>query len=110
VKRAPAITGRLELEMEPDRIFPGQPYVVRVFLANDGKRPIELTGMTAATLVDGKRVQVPLTPESDVVGPRQRTLLRELPGIWKSSVRSWSVEVEVTSKRQDVYRNRLTWQ
>jgi hypothetical protein len=109
VKRAPAVNGRLELEMNPERVLPGQPYVVSVFLANDGKKPIELGGMRAATLVDGKWVQVPLTADTKVVAPGRRALLRELPGTWKNNVGSWSVEVEVTSKRHDVYRNRLSW-
>jgi hypothetical protein len=109
VKRAPAVNGRLELEMEPDHVVPGQPYVVHVFLANDGSKQIEIGQMKAATLVDGKWIQVPLTPESRVIAPGKRTLLRELPGTWKATVSSWAVEVEVTSKRRDVYKNRLTW-
>jgi hypothetical protein len=109
VKRAPAVSGRLVLEMDPPRVTPGQPYVVRVFLANDGTEGIEVDRLRATTLVDGKRIQVPLTPESRNVGPKARALLRELPGTWKAAVQSWEVEVEVTSKRRDLYRNRLTW-
>lgn len=110
VKRAPAVEGDLDLTMEPGELIPGRPYAVRVYLHNRGKRGIEIDHMQVSTVVDGKRSTRPLPPKVKEVGSQQRVLLEELPGLWKDEVKSWELEVVVTSKDQDVYRNRLSWQ
>jgi hypothetical protein len=110
VKRAASITGRLELEVEPSPERSGDPYSVRVYLRNDGKKAIQVESMKVSMIVDGKATTRPLPPKARAVLPRERTLLEELPGVWTGTPRSWAVEVEVTSKGQDVYRNRLIWQ
>ncbi len=109
VKRAPAVNGQVILEMDPPQPSAGKPYVVRVYLKNDGPRGIDVTGMKVSTVANGKTIQVPVTPEDKVVPARGRTLLRELPGTWKQSTDTWAMVVVVTSRRQDVYTNRLTW-
>jgi hypothetical protein len=109
VKRAPKVEGLLEIVMQPARVKAGDPYSVLVFLKNDGKRPIEVDEMKVSMIVDGKWSTRPLPPKAKQVGPKQKVLLEELPGIWKGSVNDWAVEAVVTSKNQDVYRNRLTW-
>jgi hypothetical protein len=109
VKRAPKVEGRVELQIHPPTVEAGRPYVVMVFLKNDGKKPIELGEMKVSMIVDGKWSTRPLAPKVKQVRPKQRVLLEELPGIWRSGVNEWAVEAVVTSKNQDVYRNRLTW-
>jgi archaellum component FlaG (FlaF/FlaG flagellin family) len=109
VKRAPKVEGQVELLMQPPAVEAGKPYVVMVFLKNDGKRPIEVDEMKVSMIVDGKWSTRPLPPKVKQVRPRQRVLLEELPGIWRPGVNDWAVEAVVTSKNQDVYRNRLTW-
>jgi hypothetical protein len=110
VKRAPTVTGRLELEVEPAPERPGDPYAVRVYLRNEGRKVIQVDEMKVSMIVDGKTTTRPLPPKTRAVRPRERTLLEELPGVWTGTPRSWAVEVEVTSKSQDVYRNRLIYQ
>jgi hypothetical protein len=110
VKRAPTVTGRLELEVEPAPERSGDPYAVKVYLRNEGKKVIQVDSMTVSVIVDGKATTRPMPPKARAVRPRERTLLEELPGIWADTARSWAVEVEVTSKGQDVYRNRLIYQ
>jgi len=109
VKRAPKVDGQLELVMDPPRVKPGEPYAVKVFLKNDGKKPIDVEEMKVSMIVDGKWSTRPLPTKVKQVAPQQRVLLEELPGVWKSGVADWAVEAVVTSKVQDVYRNRLTW-
>lgn len=109
VKRAPKVEGQVELVMQPERVKTGDPYAVLVFLKNDGKKAIEVEEMKVSMIVDGKWSTRPLPAKVKQVPPKQRVLLEELPGIWKGGVNDWAVEAVVTSKNQDVYRNRLTW-
>jgi archaellum component FlaG (FlaF/FlaG flagellin family) len=109
VKRAPKVEGQLELVMQPPKVESGRPYLVMVFLKNDGKKPIEVDEMKVSMIVDGKWSTRPLPPKVKQVAPKRRVLLEELPGIWRPDVSDWAVEAVVTSKSQDVYRNRLTW-
>jgi archaellum component FlaG (FlaF/FlaG flagellin family) len=109
VKRAPKVEGLLDLVMQPAKLKAGDPYAVQVFLKNDGKKPIEVDEMKVSMIVDGKWSTRPLPAKVKQIAPKQRVLLEELPGIWKGGVNDWAVEAVVTSKNQDVYRNRLTW-
>ena len=109
VKRAPKVEGQLELVMQPERVKLGDPYSVMVFLKNEGKKSIEVDEMKVSMIVDGKWTTRPLPPKVKQVAPKQRVLLEELPGVWRDAVSDWAVEAVVTSKNQDVYRNRLTW-
>jgi hypothetical protein len=109
VKRAPKVEGLLDLVMQPEKVKAGEPYAVLVFLKNDGKKAIEVDEMKVSMIVDGKWSTRPIPPKVKQVPAKQRVLLEELPGIWKGGVNDWAVEAVVTSKNQDVYRNRLTW-
>jgi hypothetical protein len=109
VKRAPKVEGLLDLVMQPAKVKAGEPYAVLVFLKNDGKKAIEVDEMKVSMIVDGKWSTRPIPPKVKQVPAKQRVLLEELPGIWKGGVNDWAVEAVVTSKNQDVYRNRLTW-
>ena len=109
VKRAPKVEGLLDLVIQPEKLKAGEPYSVLVFLKNEGKKAIEVDEMKVSMIVDGKWATRPLPAKVKQVPPKQRVLLEELPGIWKGGVNDWAVEAVVTSKSQDVYRNRLTW-
>jgi hypothetical protein len=110
VKRAPAAIGRVELEVIPARVKPGDPYNIHVSLLNeDGKKEIGIQELKVSMLADGKWTSVRVTPLAHDVPPHKKQLVAELPGIWKNGLDSWALEVTITSKRMDVYKNRLTW-
>ena len=109
VKRAPKVEGAVEIVMQPAQVKVGDSYSVMVFLKNEGKKSIEVDEMKVSMIVNGKWTTRPLPPKVKQVPPKQRVLLEELPGVWRDAVSDWAVEAVVTSKNQDVYRNRLTW-
>jgi hypothetical protein len=108
VKRAPQVDGELDLVMEPTPASPGDPYSVMVYLRNSGRKPIRIDGLKVSMAVDGQSSVRPIPPKVREVRPTERRLIEELPGVWKEGIQSWEVEVVVTSKGQDAYRNRLS--
>jgi hypothetical protein len=110
VRRAPEVPGHLDVEMTPEEVRPGESYAVRIFLANDGRKTIQLNSLNVAVVADGKRSARGLSPRTREIAPRERVLLAELPGVWKEGLESWSVEVNATSNKQDSYRNHLRLQ
>jgi hypothetical protein len=109
VKRAPEVPGRVDFEVSPSSVKAGDRYAVRVFLVNDGGKPIAIDGLQVAMVADGRRSARDLPSKARNVAPRERALLAELPGVWQDGLASWALEVAVTSKRQDRYTNTLNW-
>ncbi|HVR70933.1 MAG TPA: hypothetical protein VMT87_08815 [Vicinamibacteria bacterium] len=109
VKRAPEIPGRVDFEVSPPQVKAGDRYAVKVFLVNDGGKPIAIDGLNVAMVADGRRSARDMPPRARNVAPRERALLAELPGVWQDGLDSWALEVAVTSKRQDRYTNTLNW-
>jgi hypothetical protein len=110
MRRAPEVAGRLDVEMTPEEVRPGESYAVRIFLANEGRKSIQLNGLNVAVVADGKRTARTLSPRTREIAPRERVLLTELPGVWREGLGSWAVEVSAVSTRQDSYRNELRLQ
>jgi hypothetical protein len=110
VAKAPDYSGRIEFEASPRNVKPGDSYGIKVFLVNDGKKAFKIGSVTAATLVNGARSGGgPVAPPSSEVKPQARVLLQEIPGVWGDDVNAWALEVTVTSDRNDVFKNTLTW-
>jgi hypothetical protein len=109
VKRAPEVPGRVDFEVDPRAVKPGDRYAVKVYLVNDGGKPIAIDGLSVAMVADGKRSARAMPPRARSVAPKERALLAELPGVWQDGLATWALEVAVTSKRQDRYSNTLNW-
>jgi hypothetical protein len=109
VKRAPEVPGRVDFEVSPASVKAGDTYAVKVFLVNDGGKPIAIDALKVALVADGRRSARDMPPRARNVAPRERALLAELPGVWQDGLASWALEVAVTSKRQDRYSNTLNW-
>jgi len=109
VKRPADVPARLDFEVAPGKVKPGERYTVKVFLANDGKKAIKIGNVTVSTVNNGKRQTGPVPPLRDDVDPRERILIFETSDTWKDDTSSWVLETVVTAKSGDTYRNRLNW-
>jgi hypothetical protein len=107
IRRAPEVLGRLEFEVEPARVDAGQPYAVKVYLVNEGKKEIKLDDVGVITFVDTQRSTRSVKARTGKAEPGQRVLVTEMNE--KAAETFWAVEVTVISKRKDVYRNKLVW-
>jgi len=109
VKRAPEIPGRIEFSMEPLRVKPGDKYSLRISLVNEGKKTIEIADVQVRTIVNGRETTQQLRPQVAEVASHQNEIVYELRRAWERTTASWSLEAVIISRRQDVYRNRVTW-
>ncbi len=105
----PDYQGRVDFEFSPPNVKPGDPYTAKVYLANDGKKPIKITGLTVATVTNGQRTGGPANAQAKEVGPGQRGLLADVSGTWKEGTNNWSLDVAVTSGRGETYTSRANW-
>jgi len=106
------LPGSIVFEATPQVPKPGEAFRVVVFLANQGSQPIPLTSMIVATTVDGRPPQKgPVPPATATVAPGQRGMVFQTPGqnIWREGTQSWSMEIVLTTQRNETYRNTLTW-
>jgi hypothetical protein len=109
VKKAPDFSGRIEFAVSPPRVKPGDSYSVQVFLVNEGKKSIKVSGASAITNVNGTKSPRPLAPRVKEVAPAQRALLDEIAGVWGDDVSWWSAEVTVAANKGDSLKNTLNW-
>jgi hypothetical protein len=110
VQKAPDFLGRIEFEMSPaSGIKPGDPYTLRFFLVNDGKKAIRIQGITLNTTVNGTGSGTPVSAATKEVAPQQRAPLGEVTGSWKDGTTSWSAEVLVTANKGDSLKNQISW-
>ena len=109
LKRAPEVPGRIDFEILPDRVKPGDRYTVTAFLINDGSKPVHIKEMFVATTRNGVLSAAPVPPQNRDVSPRQRQVIGVFSDVWKADVVAWAMDVSVTSDRGDVYKNQVTW-
>jgi serine/threonine protein kinase len=105
-RRPPQFAGRLEFEVLPPEVRPGEPFVVRIHLRNDGRRAVKVRGVSLAAVVDGRPVQAPVTALQRAVTPQGRTLVAEYSAVW-SEAASWALEAVVTVDRDERVSSRL---
>jgi len=106
VQRPPEFEGSLEFEASPPEVRPGETCVVKVFLANSGKKSVKLDRIEAQTNVDGTRLPVPVELETRDSRPGKRVLVGELSVVLPAAG-SWTLEVTVTSEKGETYKSRL---
>lgn len=109
VKRAPDIAGRLEFEVSPARVKPGDSYSVKAYLINDGGKPIRIKQMFVATTVNGALSAGTMPPRLRDVSPKKREVIGTFADVWRENTATWAMDITVTSERGDVYKNQVTW-
>jgi serine/threonine-protein kinase len=105
-RRPPQFTGRMEFEVLPPAVRPGEPFVVRIHLRNDGRRPVKVRGVSVAAVVDGRRTAAPVKALQREVPAQSRALVAEYSGVW-SEAHAWALEAVVTADRDETVTSRL---
>ncbi len=109
VQKAPDFLGRIEFEMSPSSgLKPGDPWTLKLFVVNEGKKAIRITDLAATTVVNGERSGGAAGAKAREVAPQARVQVGEMAGAWKDATQTWSAEVLLTAKG-DSLKNTLTW-
>lgn len=109
VKRAPAVLGRVDFEVSPRQVKHGDPLTVKVYLINDGAKPIKLKEMFVATSVNGRLASGPVKPRMREIGSKKKEVIGTFEDTWRDTTATWAMDVTVTSERGDVYKNQVLW-
>lgn len=109
LKRAPDVLGRVEFDVQPPQVKPGDRFTVSVYLINDGKKDIRLKDMFVATNVNGRLTSGPAAPRSREIPPKGKTVIGTFSDTWRDTIATWAMDVTVTSDRGDVYKNQIIW-
>jgi hypothetical protein len=108
VQKAPDFLGRIEFEMSPaSGLKAGDPWTLKLFVVNEGKKAIRITDLTATTVVNGER-SGGAGAKAREIAPQARAQVGEMAGTWKEGTQTWSAEVLLTAKG-DSLKNTLTW-
>ncbi len=92
--------------MLPPSVRPGEPFVVRIHLRNDGRRGVKVRAVALAAVVDGRRDPAAVKPLQREVAAQSRALVAEYSGVW-SEAQSWALEAVVTAERNETVKSRL---
>jgi hypothetical protein len=109
VQKAPDFQGRVEFAMTPSSVQPGDPWTLKVYVVNEGKKAIKISALSVAVVVNGSRSGTGGPPKNREIAPQQRVIVDELSGAWPVGVTSWSTEVKVTAGKNDTLQSQLTW-
>jgi len=110
LRKSPDFLGRVEFEMSPvSGLEPGDAWTLRVYVVNEGKKPIRVQGVTVGTSVNGAASGGPLPPRAREIAPQQRALVAETTGSWRDGTTAWATEVTVTAGKGESLKNTLTW-
>ncbi|HWX24883.1 MAG TPA: protein kinase, partial [Vicinamibacteria bacterium] len=107
--QAAQLPGQIVFDVQPPSVKPGETYKVRVFLQNEGNAPIQIQSLMVTTSINGKRSSNPVPPLTKTAAPQQKAPLLEIGDLWKEDTTSWSLEVKLTTTRDETYKSQLTW-
>jgi serine/threonine protein kinase/tetratricopeptide (TPR) repeat protein len=105
-RRTPQFVGRVEFEVLPPAVRPGEPFVVRLHLRNDGRRPVKVRAVSLTAVADGRREVLPVKPLQREVPAQSSALVAEHSGVW-SGAASWVLEAVITADRDETVSSRL---
>lgn len=104
-----AHAARLTLDLVPNHVLPGEPYVVEVRLANEDARPIRIASLSVVDTPNGRRRGAPATPLEREVKPGRQAVVNRIAGKWPSDLETWTLEVFVTAEGGDTLKGMVTW-
>ncbi len=103
------MAGKIQFEVSPTLVKPGERYTLRIALLNEGSAPIQIARLTVTTAINGRKSSGPVTPSAKEIAPQQRAVLHTVSDLWSDEITAWSMEIAVDTARGERYTNQLNW-
>jgi serine/threonine protein kinase len=108
--QASALPGKIQFEIKPEVVKPGDTFSVAIFLVNEGAQPIQVRSFNITTVRNGGRSGGNIVPQTKEVAPRQKAPLYSTPqDVWKEDTNSWTMEATVITAQGATYKNSVSW-
>jgi hypothetical protein len=109
-EKAPEFAGKIEFEMTPaSAVEANDPWTLKVFVTNQGSKPIKVQGIALGAAVNGSGGAAPVAASVREIAPQQRAQVAETSGTWKDGTSSWVAQATVTAPKNETLTNTLTW-
>jgi serine/threonine protein kinase/tetratricopeptide (TPR) repeat protein len=109
--KAPTFPAQLMIELNPTNAQPGQPYVIRVRINNEGNRAITIKFLELISSYGGKSIgrgqRIP--PKVQKISPKATVLLHEVPGTWTEEQNKGSISAVVTLVGDATLTKVISW-
>ena len=109
-RKPPEVGGTMEFEVQPPAVAEGEPYIVKVFIKNNGQKPWKLKSIAADVRVnreDAPSIPTTLTTTDVEVGERKQ--VAEISGAWGKSIETWVLTVTVATDKGDLCTNAVAY-
>jgi hypothetical protein len=109
--QAAELPGKIVFEANPPSPKAGERYKVTAYFSNEGQQAIELARMVVTTVLNGSRQSGALPLSVSMVAPGRREAVFATPGeqVWKEGTQSWTMTIELVTKKGETYSNTLSW-
>lgn len=109
VRKPPRVPARIEFEVEPQRVKPGDAPVVRIYLRNTGKKALKIATLRLVTMANGVSTSEERPPLRDEAAASERLLIENRSVRLEDGLHAWQLQVVVTAKTGETYVNELNW-
>jgi hypothetical protein len=109
LQKAPDFQGRVEFDMTPASVQPGDAWELKIYVVNEGKKAIKISALEVATTVNGSPAGGGGAPKNREIAPQQRVIVDQLSGTWPKDVTSWRTDVKIVAGKNDSLQSQLTW-
>ncbi len=107
----PFFPAQIIIELNPTDAKPGEPYVLRVRVFNEGYRPIEVRSLELVSRFGGKTTgkgaQIPTRIQR--IDPQATALVYEIAGTWKESQHQGEIAATVTLADGGKFSKSISW-
>ena len=107
----PFFPAQIIIELNPTDAKPGEPYVLRVRVFNEGYRPIDVRSLELVSRFSGKTTgkgaQIPTRIQR--IDPQATALVHEIAGTWKESQHHGEIAATVTLADGGTFSKSISW-
>jgi serine/threonine-protein kinase len=108
--QAAATPGKVEIQVRPESVKPGDQFTIQVLMQNLGTAPIQIAGLQTRIVTNHGRTGGAVPSLVAEVAPRQDAVILRAPGgIWREDTTEYRWQVTVKTRDGATYVNDVEW-